>query len=371
MSHRRPTESETINKQVKQLNLTVIAILLLLLAVSFFTIVRFFVVPLVLASVFTTLFYPLYQWMLEKVFRGRKTPASIFACLLLMICVFGPVYLVIYMVSLQTIDIYYSSEKWLRQILQQEISFPPEFIKNYPIYHQLHLDEINWQQNILDIFKSSGKVVTLVVNKTSASAFELVANAFLTLFTMFYFFKDGDGIVSRLRYLSPLRPQYEKLIMRRFVLVSRATIKGTVIIGLAQGLLGSLVLLILGFNTWLLWGVVMIILSIIPIVGSYFVLVPAAVYLFLSGRFVGGIVSIVAATLINYGIDYFMRPRLVGHDTKVHDLIIFFSTLGGLAVFGVMGFVVGPVIAMLFMTLVTIYAKEFERHLNVANSQSP
>ena len=123
----------------------------------------------------------------------------------------------------------------------------------------------------------------------------------------------------------------------------------------------------LGFKAWLLWGVVMIVLSIVPIVGSYFVLVPAAVYLFWTGRIGSGIIALVVATLLNYGVDYFLRPRLVGHDTKVHDLIILFSTLGGLAVFGIMGFVIGPVIAMMFVTMVDIYASEFNRQLTEAN----
>lgn len=353
-------------RQVQWMNISVIVTLLLLLAVGFFSLVRFFVVPIVLAAVFTTLFYPLFRLLRQRVFRGNRALSSAAACIFLIIGVFGPVYIVAHLVSLQSIEIFSSSEQWIKKALQQDISILPERLSEYPLFSQLHLDEIEWQKAIQELSKTSGRMITMVINRTSAGAFDLLAGIFLTLFTMFYFFRDGDRIIEKIRFLSPIRPCYEEMIMSHFILVSRATIKGTVIIGLTQGILGALVLSALGFNAWLLWGVVMIILSIIPIVGSYFVLVPAAIYLFLGGNIWQGSVALITATLLNYGVDYFLRPRLVGHDSKVHDLVIFFSTLGGLAMFGVMGFVVGPVIAVLFVTMINIYAKEFEPELIAA-----
>jgi len=358
-----------IPEQAQQLNITVIIVMFVFLAAVFFAIVRFFIVPVILATTLAILFTPFFKWMLARVFRNNRTVTAIVCCTLLAAGVFVPVFLAGRLAVIQSIDIYSSSEQWSERYLHNDIKFPPSAIRRHPLYKKLELDKVNLKDAFREIVKSSGKLATVVINRTSAGIIEIVAGSFLTIFSLFFFFRDGDRFIERMRYLSPLRPQYERLLISRFILVAQATIKGTVIIGLIQGVMGALILLALGFKAWLLWGVVMIVLSIIPIVGSYFVLVPAALYLFWSGRIMSGVVTLIVATLLNYGVDYLLRPRLVGHDTKVHDLIILFSTLGGLAVFGVTGFIIGPVIAMLFVTMIDIYAKEFKNQLAAANSE--
>jgi predicted PurR-regulated permease PerM len=181
---------------------------------------------------------------------------------------------------------------------------------------------------------------------------------------------DGDTIIGHLRYLSPLRRNYEDMILDRFLLISRATLKGTLVIGLIQGSLGGLALLVAGVDTWLLWSFVMVILSVIPIAGAWLVMAPAAVIQFFMGNIWQGIVILAANTLVISNIDNVLRPRLVGRDAKMHDLLIFTSTIGGIAVFGIMGFVVGPVIAALFVTILDIYALEYREELTAPYTDS-
>ena len=127
------------------------------------------------------------------------------------------------------------------------------------------------------------------------------------------------------------------------------------VIGIIQGIIGAVTFLIVDIKAWLLWGVVMTVLSIIPLVGSYFIMAPAAVWLFASGRIFSAVFVLVMATVVSYGADYVLRPRLVGKDAKMHDLLVFVASLGGLAVFGIMGFIVGPVIASVLVAMLNIF----------------
>jgi predicted PurR-regulated permease PerM len=179
------------------------------------------------------------------------------------------------------------------------------------------------------------------------------------LFTMFYFFIDGERILNRLRYLSPVRDEYQNIILNRFLLISRATIVGTILIGIIQGSFGAITLLVFGIKSWLLWGFIMVVLAIIPMAGTWIVLIPAGIIQIITGNLWRGIGIILTSIIIVSNIDNLIRPRIVGYGAKMHDLLIFFSTLGGLSLFGVTGFIVGPIIASFFITMVDIYELEF------------
>ena len=159
-------------------------------------------------------------------------------------------------------------------------------------------------------------------------------------------------------------------MIEKFVSVTRATIKGTLLIGVAQGALGGVVIWAVGIPSPVFWSLVMAILSIIPGVGVVVVLLPVAVYLFFKGSLLSGIAVLAAGTVIGL-TDNFLRPVLVGKDLKMHDLLILFSTLGGIAMFGLIGFIIGPIIASLFVTILNIYEEIYKKELdgNVKHSR--
>jgi predicted PurR-regulated permease PerM len=224
--------------------------------------------------------------------------------------------------------------------------------------------KIDWDASLQEAMKKAATVVTNVVNKTSASIVGLLLNLLITLFAMFYLFIDGEAFVHKLKHLIPLRHEYKELIFSRFLQVSRATVKATLVIGLVQGTLGGLTLLIFGIKTWLLWGFVMVILSLLPVVGAWSVLVPAAIIQIILGNIWQGIGILVISTVFIANVDSFIRPRLVGHEAKMHDLVVFVSSIGGIYAFGVMGFIVGPVIAAAFVSIIDIYNTEFKEYLD-------
>jgi predicted PurR-regulated permease PerM len=327
-------------------------------AVLFFMVVRIFLVPLVVAATFVALLYPLYQWMLERLWKNRAL-ASLSCCALLTLCVVVPLFLVFRMMTLQALEFGGSAGPQIRMLVQKL----HDGAHALP-YAQTVLDSgFDWQSSLMDAAKSATSAAAHFVNKASTGFLTLVLNLAAILFVMFYLFMDGGGLVKRLRYLSPLRAEYEETILSRFLMISRAVIKGTLFIGLLQGTLGAIVLLIFGVKSWLLWGVAMIVLSIIPLAGAWTVLIPAGLIQLALGHTVQGIGILACSLLVVSQIDNFIRPRLVGQEAKVHDLIVFFSSIGGIAMFGPLGFIVGPVIASFFVAVLDIYGKEFERQL--------
>ncbi len=337
----------------KKLGLWVMLALLFAAGAAFFGITRFFLVPFIVALTLVTLFDGLYRWLLDRL-KGREIAASFIACLLVLIFIFVPLYIIGHLFVLQSMEFFRSTQQWAQQAMTEN----PDWFKD------LRLEVADWSRSLQGLIGASSRFIAKIVNKTSAGLFQLVLNLFFILYTMFFLFKDGDRLKQRLRYLSPLKNEYEEKLLDRFNSISTATIKGTVVIGLIQGALGSVALLLFGYPTWILWGVIMTVLSIIPLVGSYFVLIPLALYELVSGGVWRAAVLVLVAVVLNYAVDYLLRPRLVGHESKVHDLVIFFSSLGGIYVFGVAGFVVGPVIAVFFLTLLDIYGNEFKGELD-------
>lgn len=330
--------------------------LLLGTAVVFFRMLQVFFVPVLLAAVFATLFYPMYLWFLRAC-RGKKTLASLFCCLALLLLLIVPLYVVADLVSHEAIDFYKSTQAHLGDISQQ-IQGPLGRLRDLPLVHDLRLDQIDWRAALKDAASSAGSFAATVINTTSRGTIEVVVLLFTTLFTMFYFFRDGRDLLRRVRSLIPLDREHQKAIAARFSTVARATVKGTLVIALVQGSLSGLTLWMFGIHSPILWGVVATFLAVLPLIGSWLVLYPAAIYQILTGHLWQGIGILLMTVIVIVNIDNVIRPRLVGQEAGMHDLMVFFSTLGGISMFGPMGFIVGPLVAALFLALLDIYSAE-------------
>jgi predicted PurR-regulated permease PerM len=186
---------------------------------------------------------------------------------------------------------------------------------------------------------------------------------FLMLYAMFFFLLRGKEYLARILYYIPLAPDSENRLVAKFVSVARATIKGTLVIGVIQGGLGGLGFVAAGIQGWAFWSVVMVILSIIPGIGTALVWVPAVIYLFAVG-FAGKAIALgLWCALVVGMVDNLLRPRLVGRDTEMSDLLVLISTLGGIIAFGATGFIIGPIVAALWVTVWEIYGEMFSEVL--------
>jgi predicted PurR-regulated permease PerM len=329
----------------------------------FFRMVRVFLVPILLAAVFTTLFYPLFQAFL-RIFRGRRTLAAFFCCFVLLLGLIAPLYAVADMVAREGIEFYRTAQVQIGEFFEKGASGPLGRLRNLRLVRDLRLDQINLQSAFQNVASSAGSFLAGVINKTSRGTLQVVVLLFITLFTMFYFFRDGKDLLRRIQPLIPLDREYKVAIAARFSAVARATVKGTLLIALVQGTLAGLTLWIFGVGSPILWGVVSMLLAIIPLVGAWLVLYPAAIIQMVTGHLWQGIGILLVTVIVIVNVDNLMRPRLVGQQTGMHDLMVFFSTLGGIGMFGPMGFIIGPMIGALFLSLLDIYSAEFRPYLD-------
>lgn len=182
---------------------------------------------------------------------------------------------------------------------------------------------------------------------------------FLMLYLLYFFLKDGHRILDGLVHALPLGDNRERALLARFEEVSRATIKGSLVIGVVQGAIGGIAFTVLGLGAPALWGVLMALLSIVPAVGPALVWVPAVIVLLLSDRIIAGLILFLIGVVIISLVDNLLRPVLVGRDTRMPDYLILLSTLGGLTAFGLAGVVIGPVIAAFFLTIWEMAIEEF------------
>ena len=180
---------------------------------------------------------------------------------------------------------------------------------------------------------------------------------------MYFLQMDGDKLIRKILYYLPLNSDDENLMMDKFTSVTRATIKGTMLIGILQGGLAGGAFAVAGIDNAVFWGTVMAVLSIIPSVGSALVWIPAVIILIMQGDVGSGVGLLIFCAVVVGSLDNVLRPILVGKDTKMHELMIFFGTLGGIMMFGIAGIFIGPLIASLFVTIWELYGLAFSDYL--------
>jgi predicted PurR-regulated permease PerM len=329
----------------------------------FFYMIRAFLVPVLLAAVFCTLFYPFFLKLLALL-RGRRGFAALLCCFVLLLGMILPLYGVADLVAREAVSFYGSAEEQVKEILAQGDAGPLGRLKQSHWIRDLRLDQIDWRSALQKGASTAGSVIATVINKTSRGTLQVIILVFTTLFTMFYFFRDGERLIQRIKYLVPMEERHEDAIIDRFAAVSRATIRGTVLIALVQGTLAGLTLWIFGVPSPFLWGVVAVITAMIPLVGVWIVLYPAAFIQMATGHLWQGVGILLVTVLVIVNVDNLLRPRLVGQEAGMHDLMVFFSTLGGIGLFGPVGIIVGPVVAALFLSILDIYSAEFKRELD-------
>lgn len=339
----------------------IVLAMVLFISIAFIAMIRSFIMAILLAGIFSAMAQPLYR-QLEKWSGGRKNLASILTLASFFLMVLLPLIALMGIVASQAIKISKEVVPWIEQWASRPLTMD-KWMQSLPFY-----DFIAAYQNI--ILQKAGELV----GRTSSFLFENVSSFtfstintiflfFVLLYTMFFFIKEGRLILDRFLAYLPLPDGVEKRILDRFTSVTRATIKGTLVIGIIQGTLAGLAFAVAGIESAVFWGTIMTVLSIIPAVGSALIWFPAVIILAVTGQYLEAIGLFLFCSLLVGSIDNALRPWLVGRDTELHELMIFFGTLGGISLFGIMGFIIGPIISALFVTLWDIYAETFSDYL--------
>ena len=335
-------------------------LILIVIAAVFFAMLRPFLISILLAAILAGLIYPVYNWMRHRIWN-QPSFCSIICVVLVMLLIILPLISVLGLLTVQALEFKDTIDDKLREVMEKGPAWL-EYLKRHPLAEKIEIEKLNWQAKAAEGAKLISTLLIKAISKTSQSTFQTVAMSFIMLYSVFYFLIDGPTLLNRIKYLSPLKDEYEDLIIKKFISITKATIKGTVIIGVIQGSMGGIIFAIFGVGSPVFWGTMMVILSIIPGIGAALVWAPALVIKMLTGHIGPGIGILVGGILISMS-DNFLRPLLIGKDTKMHALLILFSTLGGIALFGIVGFILGPILAAVFLTVTDIYASEYREEL--------
>lgn len=348
--------------QIRGRNFRNAFVLILVAAISLlaFAVAWPFLRSLLLGAMLAGLCHPLYRWLC-RLFRGRTSLASFTTLLILVLLAVGPLGAFAGVVIGQALEVSDQAIPWVRQHFgpNSEFNVQEWLVSRFPALAPYVPSQETIVDNLGLAAKSAGGVLVAAASRVTAGTATFLLNSFVMLYAMFFFLRDGRIILEKIFYYMPLRHEDELQMIERFTSVTRATIKGTVIIGIVQGTLAGLSLWAAGIDGAAFWGTIMVILSVIPGVGSALVWVPAVIYLFATDQILAATLVAAWCAAVVGTIDNVLRPTLVGKDAKMPDLLILIGTLGGLFLFGPIGFIAGPLVFGLFLTVWEIYGAAF------------
>jgi predicted PurR-regulated permease PerM len=314
-----------------------------------------FFVPICWAAVFAIVFLPLYQKLLKRL-KYRGVTAALM-CVLIIVLIIGPfAYLFIALVeegakAVAKINALHDSGQ-----LDAYLNFELPWVKTITeqLSEYIDVSQFNLNNLVKDAADNVGSFLFSQTGWVISNGTRFLFYFGLMIFTMYYFFKDGEEVVKQVKTLVPLPREQVNRIFRQLREVIYATMYGGVVVALLQGLLGGILFAIFGIASPVFWGAVMALLSIIPFVGAFIIYIPAGLILIFNGSYISGILVIAIGTVVVSQVDNIVRPLLVSGKTEMHPLLLFFSMLGGVALFGLLGVVLGPLIAAIFVTLLQI-----------------
>jgi predicted PurR-regulated permease PerM len=309
------------------------------------------------ATVLAIVFAPLYR-RLSRSMRQRRTLAALATLMIVLMIVILPLTLVGALLLQEGFSVYeriQSGELNIVRYFQQVFGALPAWVTD--LLDRFGLTNLGLMQERLSssLVKGSQFVAAQAFN-IGQNTFDFIVNLFIVLYLLFFLLRDGDDLFKRIKDAIPLHAEQQRALFSKFTAVIRATVKGNIVVAVVQGALGGLIFWFLGVHAAVLWAVLMAFLSLLPAVGAGLVWLPVAIYFLVTGAMWQGIVLIAYGVLVIGLVDNILRPILVGKDTKMPDYVVLISTLGGMAIFGLNGFVIGPVIAAMFMAAWDIFS---------------
>ncbi|MES2623754.1 MAG: AI-2E family transporter [Pseudomonadota bacterium] len=333
-------------------------LLLLLVTVLFFYLLKPFFAPVFWACAISLLFYPL-QELLRRRWGNKPNLIALATLLLCVIVVVIPVLLILTSFVQEGANVY-------ARIESGEID-PNDYLDRIrtalPAVQRV-ADWLNVDMASIEERATAGALAASSFAAKNAfslgqSTFQFFLSLGLMLYMTFFLLRDGPRLVDLIARALPLGDEREKLLFKKFAEVTRATVKGNLVVAVVQGALGGLIFWILDIPGPILWAVGMAIVSLIPAVGAGLIWLPFSIYLFITGEFGSGLTLIIYGFVVIGLTDNILRPILVGRDTKLPDWLVLLSTLGGLSMFGINGFVIGPLIAALFIVFWQIFSRDY------------
>lgn len=344
--------------------------LLILVTLAFGLVISDFYGAIFWAAVFALIFMPLHRRFL-KFFNYKPNRASLASLLFCVLLVIIPLTLILIGIIQEGVSLVQmlkdpvTGQVNIKPYISKLVaSIPPDWLARADEY----LADINVQERIEQLLSGTVSFAAPKLVNWGQNTFSFAIAFFVMLYLLFFFFRDGESLAKRIIDCIPLSKDYKIHLFQKFATVVKATVKGNIVIAIIQGFLGGIAFYVLGIQGALLWGVLMSFLSLLPAVGASLVWVPVAVYLLITKQYVSGVGLILFGSLVIGMVDNVLRPVLVGKDTKLPDYVVLITTLGGMSLVGLNGFVIGPLIAALFVATWGLF--DNERTLNTVEHQA-
>jgi predicted PurR-regulated permease PerM len=333
-------------------------LLLLLVSLAFFWVLWPFYGAVFWGAVLAILFNGLFVRLLRRLAR-RRTLASLLTVLIILVLVILPVAFIGGLLVQEAAGV-------VARVQSGELSFGRYFQQVYDALPAWVTEVLNRsglnnlvmiQERVTSGLARGSQFIAAQALSIGQNAFDFLVSFFVMLYVLFFFLRDGATLAWRIRDAIPLEMQIKRSLFSKFTTVIRATVKGNIVVAVLQGALGGLIFWFLGIHAPVLWGTLMAFLSLLPAVGAALVWLPVAIYFLATGALWQGALLTGFGVLVIGMVDNILRPVLVGKDTKMPDYVVLVSTIGGMALFGLNGFVIGPVIAAMFMAAWDIFLK--------------
>jgi predicted PurR-regulated permease PerM len=307
-------------------------------------------------SITALLFGPWYRWLFAR-FKKRATLAALVTLAAVVVIVILPLAMITAALARETALMYQKIESGQLNLVgyfQTVLNLLPAWIID--VLNRAGLSDFDsLQRRITSLLLQGSQFIATKALNIGQNTFEFVTSIFITLYLAFFLIRDGRHIALTIRSAIPLAPIHKNELIAKFATVIRATVKGNLVVAMIQGMLGGIAFWFLDVGASVLWAVLMAFLSLLPAVGAALVWLPVAVYFFITGGIWQGFVLIAWGVLVIGLVDNVLRPLLVGKDTQMPDYVVMITTLGGMTVFGINGFVLGPTIAAMFIAVWHIY----------------
>jgi predicted PurR-regulated permease PerM len=307
-------------------------------------------------AIIALLFAPMYRRLL-LLLKQRRTAAALLTLLFVLLIVILPLVLITASLANEAALVYQrlqSGEMNLGLYFQGVYDALPAGVA--ALLERFGMGDFDTlQRRLVAVLAQGSQFIATQAFSLGQITFSFVVSLFITLYLAFFLIRDGDDVAHEVRRALPLRPEHKQDLLNKFTTVIRATVKGNLLVAAVQGALGGLAFWFLDVNGAWLWAVLMAFLSLLPAVGAGLVWMPVAIYFYLTGALWQGTALIIYGVLVIGLVDNLLRPILVGKDTRMPDYVVMITTIGGMSVFGINGFVLGPSIAAMFIAVWYIY----------------
>jgi predicted PurR-regulated permease PerM len=308
------------------------------------------------SAIIALLFAPLNRWLLRHL-KHRRTLAALLTIVTTLMIVVIPFALISVALAREAAGLYARMQSgeanpvpYLRAMFDALPGWAAALLDRFGL-----VDFNSLQRRLSDVLERGSAFIAAQAFNLGQNTFEFAASLFIALYLAFFLIRDGNRIVHAIRRAVPLPPGQQEELLQKFSMVIRSTVRGNLVVAAMQGALGGLAFWFLGVTGPLLWAVVMAFLSLLPALGAALVWLPVAIWLFATGAIWQGVALAAWGVLVIGLVDNLLRPMLVGKATLMPDYVVMISTLGGMVVFGINGFVLGPVIAAMFFAVWHLY----------------